>query len=55
MGWQNYHLHEFSEDREHYPFITEYMLEEDGFGYPEDHFRVDQVLREVGGQAQLPL
>lgn len=48
MGWENYHLHEFSEDREHYPFITEYMLEEDGFGYPEDDFRVDQVLREVG-------
>lgn len=50
MGWQNSHLHEFVEDRDHYPFITQFMFEEEGAGFLEEDFRVDQVLTAVGDE-----
>lgn len=48
MGWQNSHLHEFVQSPDHYPFITEFMFEEEGSGFLESDFRVDQVLTAVG-------
>ena len=50
MGWENYHLHHFSQGPEYHPFITEFFMEEQGFGYVENEFRIDQLLTKVGDQ-----